>query len=215
MDTVFQGMLPHYFTSGELLAIQSVSIGIAGLGGLGSNAALYLARCGFEHFVAVDFDRIEATNLNRQIYFPEHIGSLKTESLAGMLSRLNPAIVIETHPVRIDRRNVRELFRECDIVIEAFDDPACKALMVETFMNSGKLLVGASGLAGHGESDRIVTRKVHDRFYLIGDSVSGVGGALKPYAPCVAIAAAKQADVVLHWVLQNRTDGMGQVDTKA
>jgi len=67
--------------------------------------------------------------------------------------------------------------------------------------DAGKLLVGASGLAGYGSSDRIVTRKIRDRFYLIGDSVSEVSESVKPYAPCVAIAAAKEADVVLDWVL--------------
>ncbi len=195
-------MLSHYFSPDEINAIRSVKIGIAGLGGLGSNCAMNLARCGFSRFVAVDFDRVEDTNLNRQAYFPRHIGRPKTDCCAELLHALNPAIVIETHCERIDATNVMTLFGACDIIVEAFDDPACKALLVETFMCSGKLLVGASGLAGYGRSDRIVTRKIQDRFFLIGDAVSAVNERLKPYAPCVAIAAAKQADVVLSWVVE-------------
>ena len=195
-------MLPKYFSPEEINAIQSAKIGIAGLGGLGSNCALNLARCGFMQFVAVDFDSVEATNLNRQAYFPEHIGRLKTDCLAELLHTLNPAIVIEMHAVQIDSTNVQAIFKECDVIIEAFDRPECKALLVEAFINSAKLLVSASGLAGYGSSDRIVTRKIHDCFFLIGDSVSAVNEWLMPYAPCVSIAAAKQADVVLNWVLR-------------
>jgi len=207
MDNAFQKMLPNYFSPDELNTIRLVKIGIAGLGGLGSNCAMNLVRCGFTRFVAVDFDSVEATNLNRQAYFPEHIGRLKTDCLVELLRTLNPAIVIEMHAVRIDSTNVQVIFGECDVIIEAFDHPGCKALLVQTFMNSGKLLVSVSGLAGYGSSDRIVTRKIHDRFFLIGDSVAAVSERLKPYAPCVAIAAAKQADVVLDWVLNTMRKG--------
>jgi sulfur carrier protein ThiS adenylyltransferase len=203
VDTVFQEMLPHYFSAGEIKAIGSVKIGIAGLGGLGSNAAMNLARCGFIDFVGVDFDHVEATNLNRQAYYPRHVGRLKCDCLAELLSDLNPAIIFRKHAVRLAADTIKSIFAECDVIIEAFDDPACKALIVSAFMHSGKLLVSASGIAGHGESDRIIVRKIHDRFYLIGDAVSAVGEGMKPYAPCVAIAAAKQADVVLDWVLKN------------
>lgn len=198
-------MLSRYFTPEQLSRIRSTVIGIAGLGGLGSNCAMNLARCGFERFIIADFDRVEPSNLNRQVYLPGHTGRLKTECLHEMLRNLNPAISIEAHPVIVDGSNVRSIFGAGDVVIEAFDKPECKALIVETFIESGKLLVSASGLAGFGSSDRIVTRKVREHFYLIGDTVSEAGDRLKPYAPCVAIAAAKQADVVLEWVLSGES----------
>lgn len=194
-------MLSRYFSPAQLARIRSTRIGIAGLGGLGSNCGLVLARCGFEKFTVADFDKVEFSNLNRQIYFPEHAGRQKTVCFSETLLKLNPGIDIEAHPVILDRSNVRTIFRNCDVVIEAFDKPECKAMIIEAFLGSVKLLVGASGLAGYGSSDRIVVRKIRDRFYLVGDEVSEVSDSAKPYAPCVSIAAAKEADVVLDWVL--------------
>jgi sulfur carrier protein ThiS adenylyltransferase len=202
MGNAFKDILSRYFPPRGIGAIQSIKIGIAGLGGLGSNCAMNLARCGFERFVLADFDSVEPSNLNRQAYLPGHIGRLKTDCLGEMLRTLNPDLAVESHQVRLDEANLPAIFGGCDVIVEAFDRPECKALIIGAFMHSGKLLVGASGLAGYGESDRIVTRKVNDDFYLIGDAVSEVNDNLKPYAPCVAIAAAKQADVVLSWVLK-------------
>lgn len=200
----FSDISAEYFNSQEIKAIRATTIGIAGLGGLGSNCALFLARCGFERFVLADFDRVEASNLNRQVYFARHIGRLKTECLAEVLSEINPAVRITAHPVTIDRATVHEIFDKCDCIVEAFDSPGCKALIGESFAGTGRLVVSASGLAGWGASDRIRTRRIRDNFFIIGDEVSAVGGDRKPYAPCVAVAAAKQADVVLEWVLKNR-----------
>ena len=210
--TVFRSALLRYFTDQELLRIRSATIGIAGLGGLGSNCALSLVRCGFERFVVADFDRVEASNLNRQAYMPEQVGRLKTECLCELAMKINPALSVSAHALRVGASNVAALFGACDVVVEAFDGPESKAMIVEAFIGSQKLVVGASGLGGYGDSDRIVTRKIRDNFYLIGDAVSEVNDCCKPYAPCVAIAAAKEADVVLSWVL-----GRGQcgVSSKA
>ena len=205
---ILHSAIANYFSPEELVRIRQVIVGIAGLGGLGSNCAMNLVRSGFERFVFADFDRVAPSNLNRQVYFPRHIGRLKTESLQEILAALHPSIHLEMHSVRIDASNVLPIFGQCDVIVEAFDRPESKALIVEAFIDTAKVIVGASGLAGFGESDRIVTRRVRDNFYLIGDAVSEVHDRLKPYAPCVAIAAAKQADVVLSVVLSSvRKDG--------
>ena len=72
-------------------------IGIAGLGGLGSNIAWMLARTGTPTLVLVDFDRVEPGNLNRQQYFPEQIGMLKTKALKENLMKINPWLNIELY----------------------------------------------------------------------------------------------------------------------
>jgi sulfur carrier protein ThiS adenylyltransferase len=197
----FSQVSGFYYTPEQLSKIRSVRVGIAGVGGLGSNCALALVRCGFEKFVIADFDIVSVSNLNRQQYFPEEIGKPKVECFVAYLQKINPSIDCRIKQLRISSENVHDLFNECQCVVEAFDNAESKAMLVGEIMGSDKLLVSASGIGGHGSSDRIVTRKVRDNFYLIGDGVSEVGPSIKPYAPCVMIAAAKQADVVLNWVL--------------
>lgn len=198
----FESVSAQFFASEQLEKIKNTRVGIAGAGGLGSNCALFLARSGFEKFVIADFDNVEPSNLNRQVYFPSHIGRPKVECLREILLSLNPQIAAESHTVRVDESNCSRIFGECEVVVEAFDRAEAKAMVVSSFLNSPRLLVSASGLGGYGDSDRIVTRRVRDNFYLIGDLESGVGDDRKPHAPCVTIAAAKQADVVLSWVLR-------------
>jgi len=69
---------------------EAACIGIAGLGGLGSNIAVHLARMGVEHLVLADFDVVDITNLNRQHYTIQHLGTPKTEALISQLLDINP-----------------------------------------------------------------------------------------------------------------------------
>jgi sulfur carrier protein ThiS adenylyltransferase len=202
MSFSFDSVTSHYFSPAQLARIRQTRIGIAGAGGLGSNCAVNLVRCGFEDFTIVDFDKIEPSNLNRQSFFSDQIGTAKVTALAENLRRINPALQLTMHQLRLDQGNLAEIFADCNAVVEAFDNPVCKAMVAQAFARSQKLLVCASGLAGFGDSDRITTRRIHERFYIVGDQRSEVSGDVKPYAPCVAIAAAKQADVVLSWVLR-------------
>jgi sulfur carrier protein ThiS adenylyltransferase len=201
MPPDFDEIIRHYFTPGQIQRIKAAHIGIAGAGGLGSNCAMNLVRCGFERFTIVDFDCIEPSNLNRQAYFADQVGRPKAECLKENLRRINRMAAIKTLQVRLDEGNIPVIFGQCQVVVEAFDLPEMKALIVQRLLGSGKLIVSASGIAGFGESDRITVRKVMSDFYLIGDGRSGVERGFAPLAPCVAIAAAKQADVVLSWVL--------------
>jgi sulfur carrier protein ThiS adenylyltransferase len=200
-DFSFGAVCSRYFSKEHYAAIRAATIGIAGAGGLGSNCAIHLVRSGFEKFIIADFDIVEPSNLNRQAYFPGHIGLPKADCLKDQLLKINPACSIEALRIKVDASNAPGAFGACDVVVEAFDTPECKAMLVNLFLDSLKLVVSASGLGGFGNSDRIVTRKVRDNFYLIGDGASGVNGDMRPLAPCVGIAAAKQADVVLEWIL--------------
>jgi sulfur carrier protein ThiS adenylyltransferase len=199
----FDSIIRHYFTPDQLAKIRRTHIGIAGAGGLGSNCAHALVRCGFEKFTIVDFDVIEPSNLNRQFYFPDQIGRPKVEALKENLRRINPEITIKTFQIKLDRGNMPLLFDPCQVIVEAFDKAEMKAAIVECFANSDKFMVTASGLAGYGKSDRIKSKKLRANLILIGDGRSSVSETLKPLAPCVYIAAAKQADAVLEWTLQS------------
>ncbi len=184
--------------------IQKIHIGIAGAGGLGSNCAAHLARCGFRRFTFVDFDTVEWSNLNRQFFFSHQVGKPKIEMLEENLKAINPDLDLTLHNRRLDEDNIQHVFNDCDVVVEAFDRAQDKKMIIEAYMNTGKLLVSASGLAGWGKSDEIQTHRISPTFYIIGDMVTAVSEACPPISPRVNIAAAKQADVILEYVLNQR-----------
>ncbi|MHB0998749.1 MAG: sulfur carrier protein ThiS adenylyltransferase ThiF [Armatimonadota bacterium] len=197
----FEKALSRYLSREQLDKIRSVKVGIAGAGGLGSNCAMALVRTGFRHIKIADFDVIDYSNLNRQFYFLDQVGKTKVEILRDNLELINPAVSIVIDNIKLEAENAAEFFTDCDVVVEAFDKVKYKKMIVETCMGSGKLLVAASGLAGWGNCDRIKVHHIKDNFYLIGDMVTGIGTDTPPLAPCVLIAAAKQADVVLSYTL--------------
>lgn len=200
---IFEQELLNYFGSEKLTKIQSTHIGIAGLGGLGSNCACALLRSGFRKFTLCDFDIVENKNLNRQFYFLDQAGLAKTQALKANLLRINPDAELTLVNKKIEKTNAKAIFSACDVIIEAFDQAVDKCMLAQEFTGSAKLYVSASGLAGWGDSDALLTRKIGERFYLIGDNISETSSSLPPCAPRVLIAAAKQADVVLAWVLKN------------
>src|SRR5512133_738318 len=198
----FSDVNRFYYSEDQQRKVKNTKIGIAGAGGLGSNSALGLIRWGFDTFIIADFDIVSLSNLNRQQYLASDIDKPKVECLRRNLLAINPDVTCEIYRERVTVSNAHDIFGSCDCIIEAFDNAESKAMIVNEFLTEDKLVVSASGLGGYGQSDRIVTRKIHNNFYLIGDSISEVGTQCKPYAPCVMIAAAKEADVVLDWVLR-------------
>ncbi len=206
----FEESLTKHMDEKRLSMIGKVKIGIGGAGGLGSNCAFNLVRCGFKNFIIADFDVLEAANLNRQFYFLDQLGMKKVEALKENLLRINPDLNIEAVSMKIDDTNIGSIFSPCHVVVEAFDGAIYKRMLVENYYDSGKLVVSASGIAGWGNSDDIKTKKIHDSLYIIGDMESEASENLPPLSPRVNIAAAKQADVILEWVLKDRTKGGGR-----
>ncbi|MDO9069202.1 MAG: sulfur carrier protein ThiS adenylyltransferase ThiF, partial [Deltaproteobacteria bacterium] len=190
-------------TPGVHARLKHASVGIAGAGGLGSAVAVALARVGLGKLVIADFDVVEPSNLNRQQYFIDQIGMLKVEALAENLKRINPYVVAETHSVMLTTQNIPVIFAECLIVVEAFDRADMKAMLVDTVLASmpHTTVVAASGLAGYGPNNDISTRKVTQRLYLVGDSVSEARPGSGLMAPRVGIAAAHQANQVVRLIL--------------
>ena len=203
METSMHEMLRQYFSDEELAKIENTHVFIAGCGGLGSNIAHMLTRTGFCKFTLLDFDVIEYKNLNRQFFFPDQIGMKKTEALAQTLMRLNENIELTLLNGKLESSgDVAALTADCDILVEAFDKPENKAIFVTGALGTGKPVISASGLAGHGNSDDIVVRKLKSNLYLVGDGESDISIA-PPLAPRVNVAAAKQADLVLDLVLSS------------
>ncbi|MDI6731660.1 MAG: sulfur carrier protein ThiS adenylyltransferase ThiF [Candidatus Margulisbacteria bacterium] len=197
----FEKALENYFGADNLKKIQAVKIGIAGLGGLGSNCAFNLVRSGFRKLVLCDYDVIEPSNLNRQFYFNDQLGMPKVEALKTNLLRINSNLELEMNEIKLDNENIGNIFSSCSIVVEALDKAEHKKIMAEEFGKSGKLFVSASGLAGWGKSDEIKCRQISASFYLIGDGKTEASSQKPPCSPRVNIAAAKQADMILEWVL--------------
>lgn len=180
-------------------AFSTAVVAICGLGGLGSNIAICLARAGIGKLILCDFDRVDITNLHRQQYKVSQIGMYKTDALAESLREINPYIELEAHTERITEDNAVTLLEGADIVCEAFDDAECKAILTNTVLSemSDKYLVAASGMAGMGVTNSIKTRRITSRFYLSGDEASDVSNGIGLVAPRVALCAAHQAHTVL------------------
>jgi len=180
-------------------AFSSATVAICGLGGLGSNIAIVLARAGIGKLILIDFDRVDITNLHRQQYKADQIGMYKTEALADNLREIAPYIELEMHTERITEDNAVKLLQGADIICEAFDDAECKAMLTDTVLTEmrDKYLVAASGMAGMGVTNSIKTRRITSRFYLCGDEMSEVSDGIGLVAPRVALCAAHEAHTVL------------------
>ena len=190
----------------QVSKVQQTLVGIAGLGGLGSNIACHLVRSGFSRLVLADFDRIEASNLNRQFYFPDQLGLLKTEALAENLLRINPNLDLVLWSVLVTPDNVQTLFGHCLVWVEGFDQTPSKRMFAEEGLASGKKVIGASGLAGWEDTDTIHTKHWGSGLSVVGDFCTTVGEKLPPLSPRVSVVAAKQANLVLSWVLNEGSD---------
>jgi sulfur carrier protein ThiS adenylyltransferase len=189
-----------YLTPEERAALESVRVGIAGAGGLGSNCAMHLVRSGVKHITIVDFDVVNESNLNRQFFFRDQIGQKKVEAIKANLLRIEPDADIRAVDIRLDASSAREIFADCGIVVEAFDAVDAKVMLVSAFASSGKKLVTASGLAGWGRSNAMRVRKMGN-IVAIGDGETSVGDGAAPVSPRVGIAAAMEANAVVSLLL--------------
>lgn len=176
---------------------------IAGLGGLGSNIAIMLARSGIGTLKLIDFDVVDITNLNRQTYRIEHIDRPKTEALREIIGEINPYIKIEVIQKKVTEENLAELFTGEQLVCEAFDNPEYKAMLVNYLLEQQPetIVVSGSGMAGVGSSNRICTRQKMKRLYVCGDEESDAYAGMGLLSPRVSICAGHQANMLLRLIL--------------
>lgn len=199
--------LKHQFFSRHdpryLPAIRDAVVGIAGAGGLGSNAAVALARAGVGHLVIADFDTVDATNLNRQYFFVSQLGEPKVSALQNTLQKINPFSEYEVHHTRITADNAAAIFSQCQILIEAFDTAEMKEMLIESWCSAypDRPIIVGSGLAGIGNTEAIHTRQI-DTIYICGDETTDIQPHISPMAPRVGMVAHMQANIALELIIK-------------
>jgi len=175
-------------------------IGIAGCGGLGSNIAIMLVRAGISNLVLVDYDRVELSNLNRQHFFLDDIGIHKTEALINNLKKINPYLNITIVNQKLNQDSISEIFKECSIIVEAFDTVESKSMIIEAFSEdnlSSKYLIGASGLAGISSANSIQTKQIGHNIFICGDFKTEANETTGLLSSRIMIVAGHQANMIL------------------
>ena len=179
--------------------LSAATVAVCGLGGLGSNIAISLARAGIGRLILIDFDKVDITNLHRQQYKANQVGRYKTEALAENLREIAPYTDFVTHTVKVTEENAEALLADAQIICEAFDKAECKAMLAEIVLDKmpEKYLVSGSGMAGLGPANAIKTRRITEHFYLCGDGVSDVDDGIGLVSARVMLCAAHQAHTIL------------------
>jgi sulfur carrier protein ThiS adenylyltransferase len=177
----------------------AATVAVCGLGGLGSNIAISLARVGIGKLILIDFDRVDISNLHRQQYKVTQIGKYKAQALAENLLEIAPYLEVRAVTARITEENYMDLLHDADVICEAFDNAEAKAMLANAVLETMpyKYLVAASGMAGMGTPNTIRTRKITKYFYLCGDEISDAADTIGLVAPRVMLCAAHQAHTVL------------------
>lgn len=198
-----EALLMARHTPGVHQRVKGANVGIAGLGGLGSTVAVALVRTGVGRLVLADFDVVEPSNLNRQQYAVAQIGMHKADALVANLREINPHVELESHVLRLDETNVATVFADVDVMVEAFDSTASKAMILKAYPKAFPKtpLVTVSGLAGYGPANDIRTRRVVGNIYLVGDERTQAQPGMGLMAPRVGVAASHQANAVLRLLL--------------
>ena len=174
-----------------------MKIGIAGVGGIGSNIAVNLVRSGIDALRIIDFDRVETSNLNRQFYFHDQIGRLKVEALTENLQRIRPDLRIVAMAERVEAGNCQALLGDCDLVVEGFDRQADKKMLIETLGNT-RIVISACGIAGF-ELEAIGVRRL-GHCWIVGDFVTDC-----IQAPLYAHKVVTVANYMTRLILQQRS----------
>ena len=184
------------------LKLKKFTIGIAGAGGLGSNCAVALARVGVGKLIISDFDIVNETNLNRQYYFRDQLGQKKVIALKENIKRINPEVEIITNDIKLNEKNIVEIYKDCDIIVEAFDLAVMKKMLIETCLSElpEKPVIIGSGMAGWGNNNALKFRQ-NENLYICGDEKSEIAIDNPPLAPRVGIVANMQANTVLEILL--------------
>ena len=200
MDPLFERNVP-----GTAAKLQGKCAGIAGCGGLGSNAAVALVRAGVGRLILADPDVVELSNLNRQQYFRSDVGKKKVEALAAQLRAIHPAVRLDLVDAELTPESLRDVFGDAHVLVEAFDRAESKRWLIETWCRifPDRPIVCGNGLAGCGRTGELhVTRA--GRIYLCGDGVSDMSMGL--CSSRVALVAAMEANVAIALLLDDGTE---------
>ncbi len=204
-NNLFLQGLKRYLSDQQIATIQNTHIGIAGAGGLGSNVAHMLTRCGFQHLEIIDKDIIDASNLNRQLFFLKDLQKSKAFCLKEYLLAINPQAHIIAHHQEWTLDNAADFFKDASIIIEAFDKPAIKKKYVEYYASKKKYVISGNGMAGIQTTTSATQTRQLNNIFFVGDSTTSIEDGHPVMAPRVIQCAGKMAEIVLDIVLSKVT----------
>lgn len=171
--------------------LENSRVSILGCGGLGSNIAMTLARCGVGELHLYDFDKVEYSNLNRQNYKISDLGKSKVFETKRLIEETIPYTKVIANELMISEENLDEIIGKNDIFIEAFDKKEMKSLVFDYFLGKkDKKLVMASGLSGLGNFCDIKIKEI-ENITMVGDFKSTPDEGL--YAPYIGIVSNLEA----------------------
>ncbi len=197
-----EALMVSRHTPGVHKKLKNSTVGIAGLGGLGSTIAISLARIGVGKLIISDFDVVEPSNLNRQQYFYDQIGKFKTDATLENLKRINPYVEIEKHNIYLNETNIKQIYSSVDVMIEAFDNPKCKSMIANEFGNLKEIpLIMASGMAGYSDISLIKAKKISSNIYVVGDLINAAKPGSGLMSPRVGVVANYQANIALQIIM--------------
>jgi adenylyltransferase/sulfurtransferase len=154
-----QIMIPDIGGRGQI-RLRQAAVLIVGAGGLGCPAAFYLAAAGVGTLGVVDSDRVEISNLQRQIlHSTANLGQDKVASAKEKLSRLNPEVEIRTHAVRLEEQNAADLLSPYDFVVDGSDNFATKFLINDVSVALGKPFSHAGIVRLQGQTMTVLSGK--------------------------------------------------------
>lgn len=143
--------LPQFGAEGQQ-KLEAASVLVVGLGGLGSVASLYLANAGVGHLVINDFDRVDATNLPRQILFrAADVGEYKTHATAQRLKDANPAPQVNVLNRRLDADELRDAVHGCDLVVDCTDNFPTRLALNSACVRARKPMVSGAAIRFEGQ----------------------------------------------------------------
>ncbi|MBU8901362.1 MAG: sulfur carrier protein ThiS adenylyltransferase ThiF [Victivallales bacterium] len=199
MDNIFSANPP-----GVTEILNGKTVFVAGAGGLGSNVCLMLTRAGVGNVIVVDFDCVEASNLNRQQYFRDQIGMPKVIALKENLLRINPELKINTIEQKLTADNCTELIpEEVDLIFECFDSAEAKAMLTSFALSERSNIptIAVSGVAGIGACEDITTSKGPGQLYIVGDGISEMNTETGTISSRVSQVSAIQAHIGIRLLL--------------
>lgn len=133
--------------------LQNASVIVFGVGGVGGALANFLVRCGIKRIGIVDFDYISPSNINRQLVaFSNNIGKLKVDELEIMLKNINPNVIVDKYPFKLDSESINKIdFSNYDIIADCIDDIRNKKLLITSANKLNKYIICACGAGNRYE----------------------------------------------------------------
>lgn len=200
-----QIMLPEIDAEGQLRLAEATVL-LIGAGGLGSACSIYLAAGGVGHIILVDFDRVDLSNLQRQILFNSaDIGRLKVEAGADRLRALNPDIKLTLADRALEQDELLDYAEQADIIIDGSDNFATRFAVNRASVATGTPLVSAAAIRFEAQisvfNPQDETSPCYNCLYTEGSEVDATCTANGVLAPLLGIAGSIQATEAMKLIM--------------